>query len=135
MLCTQPATTESKMQTLNRFTIALAACLAISGCATAPNLAASKGAQFAHADLQNAAAIATKNGYPARAAVWLAIDTQLMACENALSAAAPVAPSGTIGLASGLEVAAEGVGTGIPAAVQLNCAAIPIPSGFLLPIK
>lgn len=107
----------------------------LAGCATAPNIAGTPLARFAHADLQTAAAIATKNGFPARAAVWAAIDGQLTACENALSAAAPVATAGTVGLAAGLELAAEGVGTGVPAAVQLNCAAIPIPTGFLLPIK
>jgi|SRR5580692_3352408 hypothetical protein len=109
---------------LNKFSIALCAILA-SGCATAPNIAGSKGAQFAHADMQAAAAYATKNGFPARAAMWTAIDAQVTACENAISAAAPVAPTIT-GAAMLLEVSAEAAGTGIPAAVSVNCAPIPI---------
>ena len=44
-------------------------CIAmLAACATP--IETTKLSQFTHADLQNAAAIATANGYPARAAVW-----------------------------------------------------------------
>lgn len=107
-------------------------CLAmLSACATAQSLDLSKLplSKFAHADLQNAAAIAKANGYPARAAVWVAIDIQLSACEAAIAAAAPkLAPSGsTVGAATLLELGAEGLGQGIPANVLLNCSAITLP--------
>lgn len=87
--------------------------------------------KFGHADVQNAAAYATANGYSARAAFWLALDAQVTACENALQAAAPKAPAagGTVGLATGFEIAAEAVGNGlIPAQVKINCSLITLPS-------
>ena len=106
--------------------------LPLAGCA---GTAASN---FTHADLQNAAAIATRNGYPARAAVWRADDqvlsaaeAQVTACRNALLAAKPSAPSGTVGLATITELGAEAAAQGIPAAVAANCAPLPLP---LLPI-
>lgn len=85
--------------------------------------------KFGHADVQTAAAYATANGYPARAAFWLAVDQQVTACEDALAAAAPRAPAagGTIGLATAFEVAAEAVGTGIPPKVTVNCSLITLP--------
>lgn len=114
-----------------------ALCLVLlSACATAQTSATSGFdlsklplAKFAHADLQNAAAIATANGYPARAAVWTAMDAQLTACEAAITAAAPKLPAAgtTTGAATLLELGAEGVGQGIPANVVLNCSAITLP--------
>ena len=79
--------------------------------------------------MQNAAAYATANGYPARAKVWEALDAQVSACEAAINASLPkLPPSGsTIGAATAFEVGAEAVGTGIPAAVIVNCGAITTP--------
>jgi len=104
----------------------------LAGCAGLPNLSATKGAQFAHADMQAAAAYATKNGFPARAAMWTAIDAQVTACENAISAAAPAVPTVT-GAAMALEVGAEALSTGIPAAVSVNCAPIPLVAMPVIP--
>lgn len=86
-------------------------------------------AKFTHADLTTAATYATTNGYPARAAVYTALDVQLTACETALAAAAPKAPpaGGTVGAFTAFEVAAEAVGQGIPANVRMNCSAITLP--------
>ena len=110
----------------------LASLLPLAGCA---GTAASN---FTHADLQNAAKIATTNGYPARAAVWNADDqlltaaeSQVTACKNAIAAAKPTAPSGTVGLATLTELGAETAAKGIPANVAANCAPLPLP---LLPI-
>lgn len=88
--------------------------------------------KFTHADIKNAADYATSNGYPARAAVWNAIDAQLTACEGAINTLMPKLPSSgsTVGLATGFEIAAEGVGTGIPTAVKLNCSAVQLPGGL-----
>jgi len=84
--------------------------------------------KFAHADLQTAAAYATANGYPDRGAVYTAIDTQLTACENAISAVVPPAPpSGTVGVFTAYEVAAEAIGQGLPAAVRIHCGVIVLP--------
>ena len=92
------------------------------------NLSALPLAKFTHDDLQSAAAYATSNGYPARAAVYTAIDTQLTACENAISASAPKLPAaGSVGVFTAYEVAAETVGNGIPAAVRINCSAVTLP--------
>jgi hypothetical protein len=92
-----------------------------------------------HADLQAAAAYATAHGYPARAAMWTAIEAQLTAAENqvaackaAIDAALPKAPAGDIvGLATLTEVGAEAVAQGIPAAVKANCEPIVIPANLL----
>ena len=119
-----------------RYLVVLA--LVLAGCATpVENTDVSK---FTHADLQNAAAIATKNGYPARAAVWTANDQlltswekQIDACNQAILAAKPTAPSGTIGIATATELAAETVGGGVPASVTLNCQPLPIPQIPIFP--
>lgn len=107
--------------------------------ATKPTLA-----EVTHADLQAAAARATKNGYPARAGVWQALDTLLAAQENqakaclaAIKAALPQ-PGGVpqvAGVFDGIEAAAEAVGNfqGIPAVVKLNCEPLPIPKLPALP--
>lgn len=121
--------------------LAIAAALCMTGCAVAQTPAAQTASaagfdlsklplsKFAHADLQNAAAIAAANGFPARAAVWTAMDSQLKACEAAISAAVPKLPpaGSTTGAATLLELGAEGVGQGIPANVMLNCSAITLP--------
>lgn len=112
--------------------VSLSAVLILDACAGMPT---SKLATFTHADLQNAASIATKGGFPARAGVYSAIDTQLTACENALATLIPPTISGTVGIFSAGEVAAEAVSSGIPATVKANCEAIPIPSTLLLPLK
>lgn len=107
--------------------------LALGACATP--IENSGISQFTHADLQNAARIAAANGYPARAAVWTANDQllsawekQIDACNQAILAAKPSAPSGTIGVATAAEIAAEAVGQGVPATVKLNCEPLPIPA-------
>jgi hypothetical protein len=86
-------------------------------------------AKFTHADLLGAAAYANGNGYPARAAVYTAIEQQLTACEQAIDAALPrLPPAGTgVGVFTAYEIAAEAVGSGIPAAVKINCGAIVLP--------
>lgn len=104
------------------------------GCASAQSATPSTGldlsklplTKLTHADLQSAAAYATGNGYPARAAVYTAIDTQLTACEAAIAAAAPkVPPAGTpVGAFTLFEIAAEAVATAVPATVRVNCGAI-----------
>lgn len=118
-------------------------CLIIPACGTSPAISNSGAAisdlplsKFTHADIKNAADYATTHGYPARAAVWLAIDTQLSACEQAIDKLMPQSPTAgtTIGLAMGFEIAAEGVGNGIPSAVKLNCSAVQLPGG-LIPIR
>lgn len=108
--------------------------LPLAGCA---GTAASN---FTHADLQNAAKIATANGYPARAAVWTADDQlltaaekQVQACRDAISASKPTAPSGTVGIATLTELSAEAAARGIPAAVAANCAPLPLPVLPILP--
>lgn len=94
--------------------------------------------QVTHADLQAAAARATKNGYPARAAVWTALDgllaaqeAQAKACLAAIKAALPQPGSApqVAGVFDGIEAAAEAVGNfqGIPANVKLLCEPLPIP--------
>lgn len=102
----------------------------LAGCANAQvDLSKLPLSKFTHADIQNAAAIATANGYPARAAVWAAIDAQLTACEGAVAAALPKLPTAgaTVGVATLAELGAEGVGQGVPANVLLNCSAIVLP--------
>ena len=102
--------------------------LLLAGCATAPI------DQFTHADLQNAANIATTNGYPARAAVWTAYDQlltaseqQVAACKAAIIAALQKAPTTAVGLATLTELTAEAaVGTS-SAAVKTACTGMPIP--------
>ena len=91
-----------------------------------------------HADLRAAAAYAQANGYPARAAVWMAedaklgaIETQITACQAAINAAMPKAPATSGAPVTpflGVEMAAEAVGnfTGIPASVKITCAPFPI---------
>ncbi len=108
--------------------------LPLAGCA---GTAASN---FTHADLQNAARIATENGYPARAAVWTADDQlltaaekQVQACKDAIAAAKPIAPTGTVGVATLTELGAETAAKGIPAQVAANCAPLPLPILPILP--
>ena len=104
-----------------------------AGCQTLASLPTSTLALQGHADAQAAAAYATANGYPARAAMWVAIDTQITACEAAIAAAAPkppttgTAPAGPH-LALDFEVGAEAIGnfSGIPASVKVNCAPLPL---------
>ena len=112
--------------------------LCLSACANLGNVSQTKLATVTHGDLAAAAAYATTNGYPARAAVYTAIDTQLTACENAITAneiKAPAMPTGA-GVFTAFEVAAEAAGNvqGIPAAVKINCAALPLVS-FPIPFK
>jgi hypothetical protein len=103
--------------------------LALSGCASL-NISTTPLAVATHNDLQAAAAYATAHGYPARAAVRLAIDAQLTACELAISAALPQAPAaaGPVGPITLAEMAEEALGniSGIPASVKINCAPVPI---------
>lgn len=103
--------------------------------ALADKLASGKLMTFAHEDLLNAAKYATDNGYPARAAVYMALDAQrtavanqIIACKSAIAAALPSSPpSGTVGAFTLYEIAAERVGQGIPASVRINCGAIVLP--------
>ena len=120
------------MKSLSRFGILLAGIL-LAGCATVGGQGFNPGdtplAKFTHADLKSAAAYAAVNGYPARAAVYLAIEQQLTACEQAMAAAIPHAPApgATVGVFTAFEIAAEAVGQGIPPAVKINCGAITLP--------
>lgn len=113
---------------------ALVASLFLFGCASnqGPNLANNKFTQFTHSDLMDAAVYAEANGYPARGAVYRAVDVQLTACEQALAASAPKQASGVVGAFTAFEVSAEAVGNGVPAAVKLNCSAVQLPSGLLI---
>lgn len=121
---------------LKRIAMAAAMALAMSGCATQVNLSQTAVAKFTHADLQQASATANKANLTARVGVYSALDAQLTACENAISAAIPtVVPNAPIGIFTAAEVAAETVATGIPASVQENCLAITVPPGLLIPIK
>lgn len=124
--------------------IAIAIFALLTGCNTAPvkqvDFTQTKIAVASHADLQAAAARATKNGYPSRAAFWTAVDGLLLAqeqqanaCEAAIAAALPKAPAGGIqfaGPADALEAGAEAVGnfSGIPASVKIVCEPLPIPA-------
>ena len=122
----------------------LVATLLLCGCAsaqTSPPAPITLGhfglSKFTHADLQNAAALATKAGLPARAAMWTAKDQLLTAAENMVSACAnslatliptaPVSSGGTVGLATLDEIATETLGRGIPTSVIANCKPIPLP--------
>ena len=131
--------------------LALLALSMLTACATAqapsstsapaakPDLAA-----VTHADLTAAAARAMKNGYPARAQMWTAIDTlltaqesQAKACLAAIKAALPQPGSApqVAGAFDGIEAAAEAVGNfqGIPASVKITCEPLPIPTLPSLP--
>ena len=108
-----------------RHIILIAFAVLLAGCASMGNIDQSKIAQVTHADLQSAAKYATDHGFPARAAVWTAIDVQLKACNDAITANEQTAPQAH-GFATAFEVAAESVGTGIPSAVKLNCAPLPL---------
>lgn len=112
-----------------RILAAFASLLFLAACATV-NVAQTKLAVVTHTDLQAAAAYASGNGYRARAAVYRAIDTQLTACEDAITAAEPKqsAPQSVPGAFTAFEIAAEAAGnvTGLPASVKINCAALPI---------
>jgi hypothetical protein len=107
-----------------------------SGCAllggstgTATDLSNLPLVKFTHTDLQTAAAYATANGFPARAAVYQAIEIQLTACEQAIAAVGPkTVPNGTVGAFTLFEMGAEAVGQGIPANVKINCGAITLPT-------
>ena len=119
--------------------------LFLTACATAGGGDATKSnlAVATHTDLLAAAKRATDNGWPARANVWLAFDTLLTAKENqataclaAIKASMPKAPRGTVaGPFEAIEIGAEAVGgfQGVPAAVKLNCTALPIPPLPTLP--
>lgn len=107
--------------------------LFLAGCASLP-LSQTKLAQFTHADLQHAAALANANGYPARGAVWTAYDTlltakeaQVDACKQAILDALQQKPTGTIGLATATELAAELAASGGSPAIHANCTALPLP--------
>lgn len=118
----------------------LAICFtALAGCATKLDLEQTGIAKATHADLQAAAAYASANGYPARAAVWTAIDAQLKACNDAITAAEPAAPASQPGggIAYGFEVAAEAAGnvSGVPSSVKLNCAPLPLIVFPSFPVK
>jgi hypothetical protein len=135
--------------------IAILALLVMAGCATNPttgaptiktvDFTATKLATATHSDLQAAATRATANGYPSRAAFWLAADTlltaqegQANACEAAIAAALPKTTGAVsfAGPADALEATAETVGafSGIPANVKIVCEPLPIPSLPALPL-
>lgn len=136
---------------MKKLCLLLLSSLALTACATAqtpgsPSLPAAAPPsikQVTHTDLLAAAARATKNGYPARAQVWTAIDTlltaqeaQIKACAAAIKAALPTPSAPQVaGAFDALEAAAEAVGnfSGIPAAVKLNCLALPLPPMPVLP--
>lgn len=108
--------------------IIIALTVLLAGCATAPI------DQFTHADLQNAAKIATTNGYPARASVWIAYDQlltaseqQVAACKAAIIAALQKAPATSVGLATLTELTAEAALGTSSAAVKAACTGMPLP--------
>ena len=114
---------------LAAWALLLLALSVLPGCSTLSNLNTSPVAVATHTDLKAAAAYATAHGYPARAAVWTSIDAQLAACNNAISAAVPAAPTAAPpGVFTAVEIGAEAVGnvSGVPAAVKLNCAPLPL---------
>jgi hypothetical protein len=125
-----------KMLKSLKLLITVAVLVAFSGCAVAQP-APSNGidlsklplAKLTHGDLKTAAEYANSNGYPARAAVYTAIEAQLTACEAAIAAAGPKSPppGGTVGAFTLFEMGAEAVANGIPAAVKINCGAITLP--------
>lgn len=112
-------------------------CILLASCATF-DATKTHLAVATHADLQAAAKYASDHGYPARAAVWMAEDSRLSAVEAQINACAKaIAESMPKGQPNGaalptpflaVEIAAEAVGTysGVPPAVQINCAAFPI---------
>lgn len=129
-------------------TIVLLTVLALTGCASAPKATEAQPSAaapapslktFTHADLQAAAKYATDHGYPARAAMWSAIEAQLTAAENQVTAcraaieASLPKPSidGIVGVAMLTEIGAEAVAQGIPASVKANCEPIVMPIGLL----
>lgn len=146
------------MRTRFRFVTAMAIALLLSACASAPPASAppapgatvvgvsapaatplAKLKQLTHDDLKAAAAYATAHGYPARAAMWTAIETQLTAaegqvaaCKAAIEAALPKpSADGVVGLATLTEIGAEAVAQGVSAAVKANCEPIVVPSGLI----
>ena len=128
--------------------LALAACASTPstsqpGATPAPTTAGTSPAAHSlktitHADLQAAAAYATAHGYPARAAMWTAIEAQLtaaenqiQACKDAIKAALPSGQTAPAGVFTAVEMGAEAVGQGFPASVTINCTPIPIPVSLL----
>ena len=105
----------------------------LTGCATPVDVAQTKVAIYTHKDFQQAAAYAAGNGYTARAAVLTAIDAQITACENAVTANEPKALPTDIGPITAAEMLNEALGTGVPASIKVNCAPIPVPA--LMPFK
>lgn len=123
----------------------------ITGCASSPPAAAPSSSaavstpkptlrQFTHADAQTAMAYATAHGHPERAAViqaWEGVltakEAQGAACKAAIAAAVPAPPpaGSTVGVLTLGEIAAEAIGTGIPANVQITCEDIVVPLGML----
>ena len=112
-----------------RYLLSAITLLLVTACASI-NVAQTPLAVVTHNDLQAASAYATSNGYTDRAAVYQAIDAQLTACENAITAAEPKAPAQTSvpGAFTAFEIAAEAAGnvTGIPATVKIHCAPLPV---------
>ena len=110
--------------------LALLCLTLLSACATTVDLTQTKLAVATHADLLGAAQVYTNANLPDRAAVVMAVDAQLTACEQAIGAAipkapAPVAGAGPLTLAAQASVAV-GSFQGVPAAVRLHCEPIPI---------
>ena len=129
-----------------RYVITLFLALLLSACATTGtfDITKTKLSVATHAGNKAAAAYATANGHPERAAWWNAIDgllsaneQQANACAAAIAAALPKAPTLPTDMAPelALEMAAEAVGnfTGIPASVRITCEALPIPIMPVLP--
>lgn len=142
------------MKTIVSIVPCVALCMMLAACASSPKPDAPAGAapaaaapkqtlqQFTHADAQTAAAYAIAHGHPERAAViqaWesvlTAIEAQGAACKAAIAAAKPTLPptGSTVGLLTLGEIAAETIGQGIPANLQITCEPIVVPLG-LLPI-
>lgn len=94
--------------------------------------------ELTHADLQGAAKYAEDHGYPARAAKWRAFEAMLTAseglvaaCKSAIAAGLPRVPADPVGPLTLIEMGAEAVAQGVPAAVRANCAPIPLPVHLL----
>lgn len=106
----------------------------LAGCASSPIV------QFTHADLQQAASIATKNGFTARAQLWnsydqllTAAEAQAAACKAAIIASVSSFPTSSVGLATIAELQAELAVGGTAAAVHAACQPMPLPALPALP--
>ena len=125
--------------------LAAIAALLLAACSTTPfDITKSQISIDTHAGNLAAAKYATDNGYPERAAFWMAVDQvltaneqQANACVAAIQASLPQVPTAPSSMSPELaiEMGAEAVGnfSGIPARVNVLCAPLPIPTLPVMP--